>query len=79
MSNKEGIFSTAHVIALVAEGERLASEELCFLLTSRWQHGPAVGDQLGSWAPLKAQGLRTVFGAFSALGMINGAAPLTAP
>lgn len=28
---------------------------------------------------LKAQGLRTVFGAFSALGMINGAAPLTAP
>lgn len=27
----------------------------------------------------KAQGLRTVFGAFSALGMIYGAAPLTAP
>lgn len=27
----------------------------------------------------KAQGFRTVFGAFSALGMINGAAPFTAP
>lgn len=33
-------------------GKRLASEELCFLPASRWQHGSAVRDQLSSWMPL---------------------------
>lgn len=44
-----------HIPYLVAPLElegRVASEESCFLLTCRWQHGPAVRDQLSSYTPL---------------------------
>lgn len=54
-------------------GKRLASEELCFLLTSRWQHGPAVRAQLSSWTPVKLR-TQAVLKALSARGMINSAA-----
>lgn len=60
-------------------GKRWASEELCFLLTSRWQHGPAVRDQVHYWTPLKLSDSRVVSRAFSALAVINGAAHLLHP
>lgn len=53
MSKKEGIISTAHLVApLELEGKDWHQKNCYFLLTSRWQHGPALKDRLSSWISL---------------------------